>query len=95
MWEKGFEERQAEEVREEELKSQKIAEKAAEKDLNPIETKETSGKELSNSISKTKESSDDIKVNPEDPSKIQTNFQKLSGLKKTGEVIDLDSIKKK
>ena len=28
-------------------------------------------------------------------SKIQTNFQKLSGLKKTGEVIDLDSIKKK
>ena len=30
-----------------------------------------------------------------DSSKIQTNFQKLSGLKKTGEVIDLDSINKK
>ena len=30
-----------------------------------------------------------------DSSKIQTNFQKLSGLKKTGEVIDLESINKK
>ena len=30
-----------------------------------------------------------------DLSKIQTNFQKLSGIKKTGEVIDLDSIKEK
>ena len=30
-----------------------------------------------------------------DSSKIQTNFKKLSGLKKTGEVIDLDSINKK
>ena len=30
-----------------------------------------------------------------DLSKIQTNFQKLSGIKKTGEVIDLDSLKKK
>ena len=30
-----------------------------------------------------------------DSSKIQTNFQKLSGIKKTGEVIDLDSIKEK
>jgi len=30
-----------------------------------------------------------------DSAKIQTNFQKLTGLKKTGEVIDLDSIKKK
>ena len=29
-----------------------------------------------------------------DSSKIETNFQKLSGIKKTGEVIDLDSIKK-
>ena len=30
------------------------------------------------------------KKDPEDSSKIQTNFQKLTGLKKTGEVIDLD-----
>ena len=36
-----------------------------------------------------------MKIDPDDKSKIQTNFQKLSGLKKTGEVIDLDSIKKK
>ena len=92
---KELEEKQAEEIREEELKSQKIAEKAAEKEQKPIENKEISGKEVSGSVFKTNESSDDIKVNPEDPSKIQTNFQKLSGLKKTGEVIDLDSIKKK
>ena len=30
-----------------------------------------------------------------DSSKIQTNFQKLSGIKKTGEVIDLESLKEK
>ena len=35
-----------------------------------------------------------IKIN-EDSTKIETNFQKLSGIKKTGEVIDLESIKKK
>ena len=92
---KELEEKQAEEIREEELKSQKIAEKAAEKELKPIENMEISGKEVSGIVSKTKEPSEDVKVNPDDPSKIQTNFQKLSGLKKTGEVIDLDSIKKK
>ena len=92
---KELEEKQAAEIREEELKSQKIAEKAAEKEQKPIENKEISGKEVSGSVFKTNESSDDIKVNPEDPSKIQTNFQKLTGLKKTGEIIDLDSIKKK
>ena len=41
----------------------------------------------------------DLKIeNPKedvDSSKIQTNFKKLSGLKKTGEVIDLESINKK
>jgi translation initiation factor IF-2 len=92
---KELEEKQAEEIREEELKSQKIAEKAAEKELKPTENMEISGKEVSGIVSKTKEPSEDVKVNPDDPSKIQTNFQKLSGLKKTGEVIDLDSIKKK
>ena len=96
---KEIEVKLAAELREEELKSQKAAEKAAEKavekDLKPIEKKEIPNKEVSDSIPKTKEPSVDIKVNPDDPSKIQTNFQKLSGLKKTGEVIDLDSIKKK
>ena len=92
---KELEEKLAEEIKEEELKSQKIAEKSADKQLKPIENNEIAGKEVSGSVSKTKESSDDVKVNADDPSKIETNFQKLSGLKKTGEVIDLDSIKKK
>ena len=92
---KELEEKLAEEIKEEELKSQKMAEKAADKGLKPIENKEIAGKEVSVPVSKTKESSDDVKVNADDPSKIETNFQKLSGLKKTGEVIDLDSIKKK
>ena len=92
---KELEEKLAEEIKEEELKSQKMAEKAADKKLKPIENKEIAGKEVSVPVSKTKESSDDVKVNADDPSKIETNFQKLSGLKKTGEVIDLDSIKKK
>ena len=92
---KELEEKLAEEIKEEERKSQKMAEKAADKELKPIENKEIAGKEVSVPVSKTKESSDDVKVNADDPSKIETNFQKLSGLKKTGEVIDLDSIKKK
>ena len=92
---KELEEKLAEEIKEEELKSQKMAEKAADKGLKPIENKEIAGKEVSVPVSKSKESSDDVKVNADDPSKIETNFQKLSGLKKTGEVIDLDSIKKK
>ena len=92
---KELEEKLAEEIKEEERKSQKMAEKAADKELKPIENKEITGKEVSVPVSKTKESSDDVKVNADDPSKIETNFQKLSGLKKTGEVIDLDSIKKK
>ena len=92
---KELEEKLAEEIKEEELKSQKMAEKAADKELKPIENKEIAGKEVSVPVSKTKESSDDVNVNADDPSKIETNFQKLSGLKKTGEVIDLDSIKKK
>ena len=92
---KELEEKLAEEIKEEERKSQKMAEKAADKELKPIENKEIAGKEVSVPVSKTKESSDDVNVNADDPSKIETNFQKLSGLKKTGEVIDLDSIKKK
>ena len=51
--------------------------------------------EINKSILPNKTVKDEKKENPEEPSKIQTNFQKLSGLKKTGEVIDLDSIKKK
>ena len=67
------------------------------------EESESIKSEAAESIS-DKVSTDTIKtkdLNIEDPkedvdsSKIQTNFKKLSGLKKTGEVIDLESINKK
>ncbi|MBT3503380.1 MAG: translation initiation factor IF-2, partial [Cryomorphaceae bacterium] len=78
-------------IEKEELKSQQ----ATEKEETPIEKDNTTKKEVSESPSKVKKSIEEVKVNPDNPSKIQTNFQKLTGLKKTGEVIDLDSIKKK
>ena len=89
-------------IEKEELKSQQAIEKeelksqqATEKEETPIEKDNTTKKEVSESPSKVKKSIEEVKVNPDNPSKIQTNFQKLTGLKKTGEVIDLDSIKKK
>ena len=89
-------------IKKEELKSQQAIEKeelksqqATEKEETPIEKDNTTKKEVSESPSKVKKSTEEVKVNPDNPSKIQTNFQKLTGLKKTGEVIDLDSIKKK
>ena len=75
----------------EELKSQQ----AIKKEETPIEEDSSTKKEVSSSSSKVKQPIEDVKIDPDDKSKIQTNFQKLSGLKKTGEVIDLDSIKKK
>ncbi|MBT6318105.1 MAG: translation initiation factor IF-2 [Cryomorphaceae bacterium] len=99
---KELEAKLAEEIKEEELKSQQAIEKeelksqqATEKEETPIEKDNTTKKEVSESPSKVKKSIEEVKVNPDNPSKIQTNFQKLTGLKKTGEVIDLDSIKKK
>jgi len=89
-------------IKKEELKSQQAIEKeelksqqATEKEETPIEKDNTTKKEVSESPSKVKKSIEEVKVNPDNPSKIQTNFQKLTGLKKTGEVIDLDSLKKK
>ena len=99
---KELEAKLAEEIKEEELKSQQAIEKeelksqqATEKEETPIEKDNTTKKEVSESPSKVKKSIEEVKVNPDNPSKIQTNFQKLTGLKKTGEVIDLDSLKKK
>ena len=77
-----------------------IEEKLQEKSDEKLEVKEETSKET---VSKTQISKpvqekfekEEEKKDPEDSSKIQTNFQKLTGLKKTGEVIDLDSIKKK
>jgi translation initiation factor IF-2 len=78
-------------IEKEELKSQH----AIKKEETPIEEDSSTKKEVSSSSSKVKQPIEDVKIDPDDKSKIQTNFQKLSGLKKTGEVIDLDSIKKK
>ena len=77
-----------------------IEEKLQEKSDEKLEVKEEISKETKSKteISKTvqeKLEKEEEKKDPEDSSKIQTNFQKLTGLKKTGEVIDLDSIKKK
>ena len=85
-----------------ELKSQQASEKVELKSQQAIKKEETPSKkdtidkeEVSSSSPEVKKSIEDVQINPDDPSKIQTNFQKLSGIKKTGEVIDLDSIKKK
>ena len=58
--------------------------------LNEAENKNTNA-EINLEENADKEKKEILK----DSSKIETNFQKLSGIKKTGEVIDLDSIKKK
>ncbi len=89
---KELEDKLAEEIKEEELKSQKEIEKVI---TPPIEKNVSAKKEVIDSPPVVKKPIDEVKISPDDPSKIQTNFQKLTGLKKTGEVIDLDSIKKK
>ena len=84
-------------IKKEELKSQQAIKKEELKSQQAIKIEETPSKkdtidkeELSSSSPKVKKSIEDVQINPDDPSKIQTNFQKLSGIKKTGEVIDLD-----
>ncbi|MDA7566241.1 translation initiation factor IF-2 [Flavobacteriaceae bacterium] len=106
---KELEAKLAEEIKEEELKSQQAIikeetpiekeelkpQQTIKKEETPVEQDSTDKKEVSSSSPKVKQPIEDVKIDPDDKSKIQTNFQKLSGLKKTGEVIDLDSIKKK
>ena len=106
---KELEAKLAEEIKEEELKSQQAIikeetpiekeelkpQQSIKKEETPIEEDSPVKKEVSSSSPKVKQPIEDVKIDPDDKSKIQTNFQKLSGLKKTGEVIDLDSIKKK
>ena len=106
---KELEAKLAEEIKEEEFKSQQAIKKeetpiekeelkpqqTIKKEETPVEQDSTDKKEVSSSSPKVKQPIEDVKIDPDDKSKIQTNFQKLSGLKKTGEVIDLDSIKKK
>ena len=106
---KELEAKLAEEIKEEELKSQQAIKKeetpiekeelkpqqSIKKEEAPVEEDSKVKKEVSSSSPKVKQPIEDVKIDPDDKSKIQTNFQKLSGIKKTGEVIDLDSIKKK
>ncbi|MDC1010109.1 translation initiation factor IF-2 [Flavobacteriaceae bacterium] len=106
---KELEAKLAEEIKEEELKSQQAIikeetpvekeelkpQQSIKKEETPVEQDSTDKKEVSSSSPKVKQPIEDVKIDPDDKSKIQTNFQKLSGLKKTGEVIDLDSINKK
>ena len=83
-----LEEKQAEEKQLEEKQAEENLEVKTEK-VEPVSDKaSTDSVENENSITKTTKEDNDS-------SKIQTNFQKLSGLKKTGEVIDLESINKK
>ena len=77
-----------------------IEEKLQEKSDEKLEVEEEASKEIESKTEISKPVQKELKKeeekkDPEDSSKIQTNFQKLTGLKKTGEVIDLDSIKKK
>ena len=88
---KELEAKLAEEIKEEELKAQE----AIEKTEIPVEKNNTVKNDDSKPALEAEKPVKEIKINPDDPSKIQTNFKKLSGLKKTGEVIDLDSINKK
>ncbi len=96
---KELEEKQAEEKQAEE----KQAEENQSEDRHLEEKKDEIKTEIPESIT-NKASTNNLKnenlkiettIDDGDSSKIQTNFQKLSGIKKTGEVIDLDSINKK
>ena len=85
---KELEEKQAEEKQAEEKQAVDISGKKTEMtESNP------------DKVSADNDKGEDLKIEPPEvdstSSKIQTNFQKLSGIKNTGEVIDLDSIKKK
>jgi translation initiation factor IF-2 len=91
--EKQAEEKQAEEKQEDEKQEDK---KQEDEKIN-IKTKkvEPITDKFSSVSSEDKKLSSDGSTEDTKQSKIQTNFKKLSGLKKTGEVIDLESINKK
>jgi len=96
--EKQAEERQAEERKAEEKKVEKTQAEDTEAEENlEIKTEKVQPAADKDSIESVKNERSNIETSKEDndSSKIQTNFQKLSGLKKTGEVIDLESINKK
>ena len=83
-----LEEKQAEEKQEEEKQ-------AEESQGIRSEATESISDKVSADTNKTKDLNIENPKEDVDSSKIQTNFKKLSGLKKNGEVIDLESINKK
>ena len=88
-----LEEKQAEEKQAEEKQAE---EKQAEESQGiRSEATESISDKVSADTNKTKDLNIENPKEDVDSSKIQTNFKKLSGLKKTGEVIDLESINKK
>ena len=82
-------------------KRKELEEKLADEELEAesqeikIEMPESTPDEVSTDNVKDENLNVETPKENSDSSKIQTNFQKLSGIKKTGEVIDLDSIKEK
>ena len=93
-----LEKKQAEEREAEEKKVEKTQAEDTEVEENlEIKTEKVQPVADKDSTDSAKNEKSNIETSKEDndSSKIQTNFQKLSGLKKTGEVIDLDSINKK
>ena len=82
-------------------KRKELEEKLADEELEAesqeikIEMPESTPDEVSTDNVKDENLNVETPKENSDLSKIQTNFQKLSGIKKTGEVIDLDSIKEK
>ena len=69
--------------------------KAESNEIKPQILNEAENKNTDTEINLEENADNEKKEISKDSSKIETNFQKLSGIKKTGEVIDLDSIKKK
>ena len=79
-----------------ELEEKRAEEKQAEESESiKSEAAESISDKVSADTNKTKDLNIENPKEDVDSSKIQTNFKKLSGLKKTGEVIDLESINKK
>ena len=82
---------------EEKQAEEKLAEEKQAEESQGIRSEATES--ISDKVSADTNKTKDLNIeNPKedvDSSKIQTNFKKLSGLKKTGEVIDLESINKK
>ena len=77
-------------------KRRELEEKQAEESQGiRSEATESISDKVSADTNKTKDLNIENPKEDVDSSKIQTNFKKLSGLKKTGEVIDLESINKK